>query len=185
MSGYYDKHHLVPFGEYIPLERFLGILRGLLKNVGRFKPGRRGEVLREGPAPLGVLICYESIFPELGREQVAAGARLLLNITNDSWFGRTSAPYQHLAHLALRCVENRVSAARSARTGISCFVDPTGRIFGRSGLFETYSGAARLPLLGGGSFYTRVGHYFDWLILLLAGIIVLAGMVIKRRTGDV
>ena len=148
-EGWYDKEHLVPFGEYVPPFLDLPFLRPLLQGVGEFLPGESTGPLvlpatpqlspDRGPLVLGVLICYESIFPELARKQVAQGATLLVNISNDAWFGRSSAPEQHLSLGILRAVEQRRWIARSTNTGISAFVDPTGAVVARSGLFKAES----------------------------------------------
>lgn len=146
--GCYEKEHLVPFGEYVPPYLDLPFLRPLLQGVGEFLPGEATRPLRlpsparaaeGGPLVLGVLICYESIFPELARSQVAEGANVLINISNDAWFGRSSAPEQHLSLSVLRAVEQRRWLARATNTGISAFVDPHGIVVARSGLFRAES----------------------------------------------
>ena len=122
-----------------------------------FAVGTPGKVLRMGPLALGPLICYESIFPELARAMRLNGARLLVNQTNDAWFGRTSAPYQHLSHLQLRAVENRMACARAANTGISGFVLPSGRLIQSTGIYQPGLESARLPLMESLTFFTRHG----------------------------
>jgi apolipoprotein N-acyltransferase len=201
-TGFYDKVHLVPFGEYLPWPWLIGWLRSLSGNIGNFSPGQKGRLLTiylvpravlawlDGSLPaglkagvrerllgprafhLGVLICYESIFPDLARAQVAGGAHLLVNITNDAWFGRTSAPFQHQAHMILRAVENRRPVARAANTGFSGFIDPTGRLFDRTDLETVDARSALLPVMSGQTVYTRFGHYLDWLSVLLAFAII-------------
>lgn len=146
-AGWYDKLHLVPFGEYAPPWLDLPFLRPLLQGVGYFTPGTpRGPLaLRltaagengEGQLVPGLLICYETIFPALAQERVAEGADVLINISNDAWFGRSSAPEQHLQSGLLRAVEQGRYLARSTNTGISAFVDPYGRLLGQSSLFLT------------------------------------------------
>ena len=128
-KGFYDKVHLVPFGEYVPLEKLLFFVRALAVISENFEPGIQGHTLKAGPATLGPLICYESIFPQLARSQCARGADLIVNQTNDAWFGRTGASAQHMSHLVLRCVENRRACARAGNTGVSGFIDPDGRVF--------------------------------------------------------
>ena len=136
VSGRYDKEHLVPFGEYIPLQKVLFFLDKLVAGVGDFKPGKDQKPLEGDGFKAGVLICYETIFPELARMRVQSGANLLVNISNDAWFGRSSAPRQHLHLSALRAVELKRSLARSTNTGISAFIDPRGRITGATQLFR-------------------------------------------------
>ena len=170
IEGRYDKMHLVPFGEYVPLSRVIGFVRGWAEFISELEPGSRTVVFPGPPAPFGVVICYEGIFPELVREFVKNGARLIVNITNDAWFGRTSGPLQHLAMYALRAVEHRTAVVRSANTGVSAFVEPTGRIAPRLQLFERDILTADVSLRTRTTLYTRLG---DWLAYL--GIVVTAG----------
>jgi apolipoprotein N-acyltransferase len=93
LSGFYDKVHLVPFGEYVPLKKLLFFAERLVVSAGDFASGEKLEPIGPPPLSVGVLICYESIFPELARAHVKKGARVLANLTNDAWFGMTSAPY--------------------------------------------------------------------------------------------
>ncbi|MBU0516858.1 MAG: apolipoprotein N-acyltransferase [Proteobacteria bacterium] len=209
-AGHYDKVHLVPFGEYLPWPWLTGWLRNLSSNIGNFSPGQKGRLLQVYLVPvdvlafvdrvlpdlirrsvqarvlrahrfgLGVLVCYESIFPDLARTQVARGAGLMINITNDAWFGRTSAPYQHQAHMILRAVENRRPVARAANTGFSSFIEPTGTLFNRTDLETVDARTTLIPVLAGRTVYTRFGHYLDWLCLVLAlGMII--RMMVNRR----
>ncbi|MBW2066128.1 MAG: apolipoprotein N-acyltransferase, partial [Deltaproteobacteria bacterium] len=104
--SFYDKVHLVPFGEYVPMKRFLPFVNRLVPAAGDFTPGRRIEPLKADLVSPGILICFEAIFPEIAREHVANGADILVNLTNDAWFGRTSAPFQHLSMAVFRAVEN-------------------------------------------------------------------------------
>ncbi|MFQ5692846.1 MAG: apolipoprotein N-acyltransferase, partial [Nitrospinota bacterium] len=131
----YDKMHLVPYGEYVPLQRWFPFIRKMVTGIGDFIPGKRRTVFRLAKAPFSVLICYEVIFPDEVRRFVREGARFLVNITNDAWFGRSAAPYQHMAMAALRAVENRVPLVRAANTGITGVVDATGRIREATDLF--------------------------------------------------
>lgn len=128
----YDKVILVPFGEYVPLgDKFPAFKRWAEKISGyrfSFVPGEKADNLFIGKVPFGVLICFEDIFPWLSRHFKKNGARFLVNMTDDHWFGRTSAPYQHLAASVLRAVENRLPLIRSASTGVSAFIDSSGRI---------------------------------------------------------
>jgi apolipoprotein N-acyltransferase len=109
-----------------------------------------------------VLICYEAIFPKLSRDLANGGANLLVNITNDAWFGRSSAPHQHLSMAVLRAVENRIPIARCANTGISAFIDTRGRILQKTGLYEDETLVSTLRLGKGTTIYTRHGDWFAW-----------------------
>lgn len=167
IAGRYDKQHLVPFGEYVPLRKLLFFLEPLVESVGNFSSGSSGAPLTAGEIKLGVLICYESIFPALAREEAAAGANVLVNITNDAWYGRSSAPYQSFAMAVLRAVENRRSLVRAANTGISGFVDPVGRVMDKSPIFEALSLSAAVPVLESETIFTGLGHMFAPGCLLL------------------
>lgn len=171
--GRYDKRHLVPFGEYVPLRGFLPIPAPVVETIGDFTPGSFKGSLSSRNTRIGVLICYESIFPELAREQAKNNANLLVNITNDAWFGKSSAPWQHLSMAVFRALETRKSLARAANTGISGFVDPLGRMKQLSPLFESCYRTLEVPLLEGNSLYTKIGHNFAPLCLLLSGCIII------------
>jgi apolipoprotein N-acyltransferase len=168
LSGYYDKIHLVPFGEYVPWKGLLFFVDKLVQAAGDFASGEQAVVLDMMPAKIGVLICYEAIFPELSRDLVNAGANLLVNITNDAWFGRSSAPYQHLSMAVLRSVENRVPMARCANTGISGFIDSRGRITQVTRLFEDATMLGTIQLGEGKTLYTRYGDWFAWACLVVS-----------------
>lgn len=137
-AGFYDKEHLVPFGEYAPPGLDMPFLESLMQGVGDFTPGTAVAPLRTGNLALGILVCYETIFPELAQQRVAEGATVLVNISNDAWFGATSAPEQHLQLSALRAVEQGRYVLRGTNTGISAIIDPRGRIVERGGLFQTH-----------------------------------------------
>lgn len=160
ISETYHKQHLVPFGEYVPLPHLLPIPAPLVETMGNFSKGRSSAPLATGPIQAGMLICYESIFPELARKAVTNGANILINITNDAWFGKSSAPAQHFSMAILRAVENRRSLARSANTGISAFINPAGRILLSTDLFSPCFLTANLPLATSTSFFSRYGHFF-------------------------
>lgn len=156
----YDKLHLVPFGEYVPLSEHLPILNRMV-DIGNIATGKKQVIFRLPRGGFGVLICFEVIFPELCRGYVKDGASFIVTITNDAWFGKTSAPYQHLYHAAFRAIENRRWMVRAANTGVSAFIDPWGRIRQQSGIFTE---AALLHEIrcrtGTVTFYTRYGDLF-------------------------
>ena len=159
----YDKIHLVPFGEFVPLSGLLEFVRGWAEFIAELEAGSHAVVFKTPPAPLGVVICYEGIFPDLFRQFVRDGALLMLNMTNDAWFGRTSGPEQHLAMYPFRAVEHRVSVVRAANTGVSAFIGPTGMILRRLHLFERGVMTESVPLRARETLFTRFG---DWLGLL-------------------
>lgn len=139
LMGIYYKSHLVPYGEYIPLKKYTPFLEPLVHNAGNFTPGVIEQPLKTGSANVGVLICYESIFPEIGRKWVERGADLLVNLTNDAWYGNSSAPYQSFAMTVFRAVETGRSVVRAANTGFSGFIQPTGKVHELSPLFMPWA----------------------------------------------
>jgi apolipoprotein N-acyltransferase len=170
--GVYNKAHLVPFGEYVPLRHYFPftLIGKMVPMVGDFAEGPVGATVSLPEGAIGPLVCYESIFPYLSRAQVANGARLLVNITNDAWFGKTAAAYQHMSMAVLRAVENHVCLARAANTGISAFIDGAGRLLWTSELNVPDAHAVELAWLPGGSLYTRIGDVFAWACVILAGL---------------
>jgi apolipoprotein N-acyltransferase len=195
LADRYDKAHLVPFGEYVPLRGLLGrfasaLARGIAPDDVSAGPGPRPLAVGGGAGdavPAGVPICYELLFPDLMRRFVAGGAEVLFAITNDAWYGRTGAPYQFLAITALRSAENRVWTARAANTGVSAFIDHRGRVRERTGIFERGLLVADVPLRpppAGGSFYTRHGDVFAWGCWIGAAAATLAGRRRRPATGE-
>ncbi|MGW8287112.1 MAG: apolipoprotein N-acyltransferase [Desulfobulbales bacterium] len=166
IAGRYDKQHLVPFGEYVPFSDYLPLPGPLVENIGNFSSGKPVSPLSCQDAAIGVLICFESIFPEIARGWTSRGANLLVNITNDGWYGRSSAPWQHLSMAVFRAVENRRSLVRSANTGVSAFIDPLGRITGESPLFEPFYLVREVPLLQIQTIFVSFGHHFGLICLL-------------------
>ncbi len=175
----YSKMHLVPFGEYVPFEPLIGSLRNFVA-IGHFSPGNEQTIFvsesRAGKIPVkarfGVLICYEDIFPGFVRGFSSQGVDFLVNITNDAWFGKSSAPYQHAAASVFRAVENRVPVIRAANTGLSCFISPEGRVLASvedkgSEIFVTGQKTYELVLKKSSSFYMRFGDLFMPLTFLL------------------
>ncbi|MDM8551419.1 apolipoprotein N-acyltransferase, partial [Desulfobacterales bacterium HSG2] len=167
IKGKYDKVHLVPFGEYVPLKKWLSFAGKIVEHAGDFKPGKKGDTISLGDYRLGVQICYEIIFPNLAGAMVKNGAVLLINITNDAWYGTTSAPYQHFSMTIFRAVENKRSLIRSANTGISGFIDPVGRVIASTSLFEDAVLIHSVPLLNKRTIYTRVGDLFAIICLII------------------
>ena len=155
--GRYDKIHLVPFGEYIPLRRLLFFLDKLVAGIGDFRSGEAYTVMAIPQGRFAVLICFEGIFPDLVRHFVRHGAQFLVNITNDAWFGYSPASYQHLSMVVFRAVENRLPIVRAANTGISAVIDPTGRLSQQTDLFVRTWIKARITPAGGRRRFTRAG----------------------------
>lgn len=183
----YDKTHLVPYGEYVPFERWLPFLGKLVAQVGDFRPGKPGKTLPWKESAIGIQICYEVIFPGLSRALVKNDAALLINITNDAWFGTTSGPYQHFSMTIFRAVENRRALARAANTGISGFIDPVGRILTSTPLLEEAALTRPLPMLRLITFYTRFGDLFALACLAgaLFGILLELGKyALKLKRGN-
>jgi apolipoprotein N-acyltransferase len=179
IMGRYDKIHLVPFGEYVPLSSFFPIFNALV-GLGNITPGEKVVIFQSPHGRFGTLICFEAIFPELCRKFVRNGADFMVTITNDAWFGKTSAPYQHLAQATFRSVENRIWLVRAANTGISAFVDPWGRINAASGLFTREVLIGKIDLRGSNmTFYAQYGDVFALFCSLMG--ICLIGYVLLRK----
>ena len=163
LIGKYDKIHLVPFGEYIPLRKLLFFIESSIgEGIGNFKPGKESFNFSLPQGKFGVLICFEIIFPDLCRRFVKDGADFLVTITNDAWFGRTSASHQHLSMATFRAIENRVFIARAANTGISAFIDPKGKIVDQGGIFAEEAMNGTIHLSRNKTFYTLYGDVFAW-----------------------
>ena len=179
--GKYDKVHLVPFGEYVPFKKWLPFLGKMVDHVGDFKPGKQGDTLDWQNKKLGVQICFEIIFPGLSRAMAKNGAHILVNITNDAWFGKTSAPYQHFSMAVFRAVENRRTLVRAANTGISGFIDPLGRVQAQAPLFTDAVLTESIAIYDGKSFYTRFGDIFAMGCILSAIIFSFIGFFKHKR----
>lgn len=209
IQGVYRKHHLVPVVErvpYLPLAWVRAARRSasegwrlpIIGDVGRFLAyfggfgrGTSEPVFRlDNGSGFGVLICYESAFANLSRTYRRNGADFLVNLTNDAWYGReepiwsrTSALYQHPSHLVMRAIENRVGVARAANTGISMFVDPMGRVYEATDLFEPDSRSAVVLTTGVSTLYTRVGDWVGWTAAILSAATLAVLWWNRRRRG--
>lgn len=176
--GHYDKIRLVPFGEYVPLRRVLFFAEKLVRAVGEFEFGTN-ETPLEGKRKYGPAICYEIIYPQITRTQVRNGADVLVTITNDAWYDGTSAPMQHLWQARLRAIEGNRYLLRAATTGISAFIDPTGRMLesipmGQRGIIYAPFAARSEPTP-----YVRFGDWFAW----LASAVVVIALFVRRRAA--
>ena len=188
LLGRYDKRHLVPFGEYIPLKSsLLFFLEKMVEGIGDFQAGPGPTILSfqlkesDGAAParrvkFGVVICYEVIFPDLVRRIAGSGAEFLVTITNDAWFGDSSAPAQHFSMVVFRSVENHLAFARAANTGISGFIDPFGRIIVASPTFTQTALQAEIPVRQTKTFYSRHGDVFAYGCMLISLLFCLYGI---------
>ena len=171
----YDKIELVPFGEYVPARAILGyFVNRVVQGFGDMLPGSAQTLFEVKGAKLGILICYESIFPDLTRREVDEGADVLMNITNDAWYGESSAPYQALAMAAMRSVETKVPMVRVANTGISGLIEPSGRITDRTPLFKRETSIVDVSWRPVRTLYTMIGDVFAELCfaLTLIGVIL-------------
>ncbi|MFH1312947.1 MAG: apolipoprotein N-acyltransferase [Candidatus Eisenbacteria bacterium] len=168
----YRKIHLVPFGEMIPFEDKIEILRRIDLGEGDFSPGDEYTVFELDTLKFAVAICFESIYPDLVRGFVEHGAGFIVNITNDEWFGASLGPFQHAQMAVMRAVEFRVGLARCANTGISMFVDPYGRITSKTDIFERQILTGDVVAGRGGTLYLKAGKYLETGVLV--GVLVLA-----------
>jgi apolipoprotein N-acyltransferase len=176
----YGKRHLVPFGERMPFQSVLPLGRIRLGQA-EWTAGSDATLFPSAAGPFAPLICFESIFPDLARGDVRRGARWLVNITNDEWFGNSAALYQHAAMAVFRAVENRVPLARCANTGLTILIDPHGRVRGALPVFQSGSCVGRLPMTTSSTPYTRWG---DWPgLLAAAGVGLLALRALKPPRG--
>ena len=180
-AGNYHKVNLLPFGEKMPWSQYLPALSKLDFGQANFIAGTKRTIFESEAGGFGVLICYEAAFAGYTRRYVLDGADFLVNITNDGWFGPGPGPRQHAEMAILRAVENRVTLARAAYTGVSMIVDPVGRIHERIGLFAEGMILGAPLRAAGGSFYTRHGDAAFFVMALAS--IVLAGALARREGG--
>ena len=171
LEGEYAKHHLVPFGEVVPWSRFLGRFVRVLNDLGGFAAGTESPVLRVAGVPVGVNICYEAIFPNLVRQSVRQGSQVIANLTNDGWYMKTAAPYQHWAPNVFRAVENGRWLIRADNTGISGIIDPSGRIQAASSIFQPAVIEGTIHARTGLTFYSRLGDIFAWICIFFCTVI--------------
>jgi apolipoprotein N-acyltransferase len=166
-SGVYRKMHLVPFGEYVPLKRLLFFVAPLVESVSDFSAGEDPAVMPLGANRLSTAICYEVVYPDLVAAFVTRGSQLLTTITNDAWYGRSSAPHQHFWQATLRAVEQGRYLVRAANTGISGIVDPYGRVVVKTPIFEQTVVTGDVRFLDGRTIYSRIGDAFAYACLLV------------------
>jgi apolipoprotein N-acyltransferase len=179
----YDKIHLVPFGEFVPYRRWLRFAGRLTADIADFTPGAEFRVGKLPNGSFGVFICYEAIFPDEVRQFTRSGAQLLINLSNDGWFGRSAAPAQHLAMARLRAVENRRWLLRDTNNGFTASVDPYGRIVAELPTDVRGELDAPYDFRSGLTLYTRFGDWFAWLCVI-ASLLVLAAAFSQRQRGS-
>jgi apolipoprotein N-acyltransferase len=181
VAGIYRKMHLVPFGEYVPFRNLLFFVGPLVESVGGFTAGETVTIFEAAGGTLSTGICYEAVFPELAREAVLRGSRLLSTITNDAWYGTSSAPYQHFEQARMRAVEQGRYLVRAANTGISGIVDPYGRVIASSRLFEEAVVVGDVRFLEELTVYARIGDAVPWASVALTLIIIGRALAARRR----
>jgi apolipoprotein N-acyltransferase len=162
--GRYNKIKLLLFGEHLPFANYIPVLKKISPASGDFTPGDELDVLdiKEKGIKIAPLICYEDIIPSFSRKFVAKGANLLVNLTNDAWFGQTSEPYQHLSFSVPRAVETKRFLVRATNTGVSAIVDPVGRVIAKTGIFEQTTLEGKVAILEEKTLYAKIGDAFPW-----------------------
>jgi len=177
--GRYDKIHLVPFGEYVPFRQLFSFAEALTREVGTFEPGASRKPLRAGDEGLGVFICYESVFPDEVRQFAANGAQVLVNISNDGWYGDSGAWAQHLQQARMRAVENNRWFLRATNTGKTAAIDPLGRVVASIPRKTRARLEAPYALVEETTFYTRHGGWFAYLCAIIS-LVALADTAFMR-----
>lgn len=181
ISGRYDKVHLVPYGEYVPLRSIMPFIEGLTAGIGDFSAGEGFYPLSINDKKIGILICYEAILPFAAREYKNNSAQLLVNITNDAWFGKTSAPFQHFSMAIFRSIETRLYLVRAANTGISGIVDPTGKIVASTNIFEKDALKGNVKFVKIPTFHDKFGDILVVICFILVVIYFLMTLIRRKR----
>lgn len=177
-AGVYRKIQLVPFGEFIPLKRWLFFVSPIVESLGEFAPGESMVMLPVNGRVVSTAICYEVVYPALVRQAVDAGSELLTTITNDGWYGHSSAPFQHFAMASMRSIEEGRYLARAANTGISGIVDPYGRVVVQSAIFEQVALVGEVRYLTSRTLYSVIGDVIAYVAIALT---VSALIVVGRK----
>jgi apolipoprotein N-acyltransferase len=186
-NGYpqtYNKIHLVPFSEKIPYDEKFHISDKVQLGQSDFSSGESLTIFNSSKGKFATLICFESVYPALVRSFVREGAEFLVNITNDAWFGKTHGPFQHARIAVFRAIENRISIARCANTGVSMFVDPLGRVSGATKIFVRTTLVGKIPLKFKKTFYTQHGDWFAQVCSLVSFFLILASLI-KRGSSPI
>jgi apolipoprotein N-acyltransferase len=179
-AGAYRKMHLVPFGEYVPLKHVFFFAGPLVEAVSDFAAGETATLLPVDGHKISTAICYEVVYPDLVRRFVVGGSEMLTTITNDAWFGPTSAPYQHFEQASMRAIEEGRYLVRAANTGISGIVDPYGRVLERTSIFQPAVLVGEARFLQASTFYARHGDVLPY----ASAIITFALVVVARRRAS-
>lgn len=180
----YHKQHLVPFGEYVPMKKWLTFARRLTTAVGDFTRGEAFTLLEAGSLKIGPLVCYEDIFPDLARGFAKTGANLLINITNDAWYGDSSAQHQHLVFSQFRALETRRYLLRATNTGMTAIIDPRGEVLNRLPPFTEGIMLKRVTLETQKSLHTILGDFTGWMAAFFS-VAVLGISLFKRKIRNV
>jgi len=177
----YRKMHLVPFGEYVPLKRLLFFAAPLVEAVSDFSAGEDAVLLPVGRHMISTAICYEVVYPDLVRQFVVGGSEMLTTITNDAWFGATSAPYQHFEQASMRAIEEGRYLVRSANTGVSGIVDPYGRVLERTDIFQEAVLVGEARFLRTSTFYSRHGDVIAYASVVATALLLLVAVGSRLR----
>lgn len=169
----YDKIHLVPFGEYVPLRSVLFFVDKLVAGIGDYVPGEEYTRAETDFGSFGTMICYEIIFPGLVRKFFADGGDFIVTITNDAWFGKTAGPYQHFSMAVFRAIENRKPVIRAANTGISGVIDSSGRVLAETPLFQRLVLSGQVKTDRTMTLYTKYGDLFSYLCIVISIVLCL------------
>ena len=184
-DGRYDKIHLVPFGEYVPFKDWLSFAGGLTKEVGDFSRGTSRQPLLAGDQKLGIFICYESVFPDEVRQFAKQGAQVLVNISNDGWYGDSGAYAQHLKQARMRAMENARWLLRDTNTGVTAVINPYGRVVQQAPRKVRTALMARYAVLDATTFYTRHGDWFAYGCAIISiGAILLSLTPVKGKRTE-
>jgi apolipoprotein N-acyltransferase len=177
----YDKIHLVPFGEYVPWWAFPSLVGKITFEAGDFMPGREYKTAATPDGGIGVFICYESIFPQIVRRLVKNGAGVLVNISDDGWFGNSAAGSQHLEMARLRAIENGRYLLRATNDGVTAIIDPRGEILARLPRYQTGVLPGSFSFIRSQTFYTAHGDIFAWLCVLVASGGIFSTLLVARE----
>jgi apolipoprotein N-acyltransferase len=178
MLLHYVKIHLVPFGEYVPWWAFPGKVGKITAQVGDFVPGKSVQVARTPEGVIGIFICYEAIFPQLVRKFAADGAGVLVNISDDGWYGDSSAPFQHFEIARFRAIENGRFLLRGTNNGITAIVDPYGRVRKEVPRNQPEILTGHFRYLSKKTFYTEYGDVFAWFCVAVTAGMILVLMIL-------
>jgi apolipoprotein N-acyltransferase len=180
----YDKIHLVPFGEYVPSWAFPDLVGKITHEAGNFVPGSEYKTAATPDGSLGVFICYESVFPQLVRRLTPEGPGVLVNISNDAWFGDSAAAAQHLEMARLRAIENGRYLLRATNDGTTAIIDPYGRVVQSIIRHQQAVLAGRFDYLAGRTFYKAHGDVFAWLCVVISlGVLSWSAAGMRRGQG--